>query len=55
VESVLFTMLAEFFQLQPLLEKFLIFSGKISYGFAFGALEFNQIVLGHIVDIIAIN
>jgi hypothetical protein len=45
VRSVFLAMLAIFLKFQTSLQKLLIFAGKIIDLFAFGALEFNHVVL----------
>ena len=49
VEGVFFAIPAIFIQLQPFLQKFLIFVGKMSDFLAFRAFELDQIVLRHMV------
>ena len=49
--SVLLAMLAVFFHFQASFQKLLILAGKIIDFFAFGALEFDHVVLRHIFDL----
>jgi hypothetical protein len=44
---MLFAMLAKFIHLQSAFQKFFIFLGKIIYGFALRAFQFDHIVLAH--------
>jgi len=45
---MLAAMRAVLFQFEPVLDIFFIFPGKIINSFAFGAFEFNHVVLRHI-------
>jgi len=44
---MLFTVLAEFFELQPVFKSFFILFGKIIYSFAFFALQLDHVFLRH--------
>jgi len=45
---MLFAMLAEFIQFQPVFERFLVLGGMIIHVLAPGALQLNHVVLRHI-------